>query len=40
MGNSGNQEFLPLLETLAADEDESVAESARWARARLLSPDI
>jgi epoxyqueuosine reductase len=36
MGNSGNREFLPLLDKLAADEDESVAESARWARARLL----
>ena len=35
MGNSGNQEFLPLLEKLTADEDESVAESARWARERL-----
>ena len=35
MGNSGNPEFLPLLEKLTDDEDESVAESARWARARL-----
>jgi len=35
MGNSGNPEFLPHLENLAADEDESVAESARWAKARL-----
>jgi len=38
MGNSGNREFLPVLEKLAADEDESVAESARWAQARLLRP--
>jgi len=35
MGNSGKPEFLPLLEKLAADEEQSVAESARWARARL-----
>ncbi len=39
MGNSGNQEFLPLLDQLAADEDESVGESARWAKARLLKSD-
>jgi epoxyqueuosine reductase len=39
MGNSGDAQFLPLLGRLAADEDESVAESARWARARLLEPD-
>ena len=37
MGNSGNREFLPLLDQLAADEDESVAESAHWARTRLLT---
>ncbi len=35
MGNSGNKEFLPILDQLAADEDESVSESARWAKARL-----
>jgi epoxyqueuosine reductase len=35
MGNSGDREFLPLLDHMSADEDESVAESARWARARL-----
>jgi len=39
MGNSGNKEFLPHVEKLAADEDESVAESARWAKARLLDPE-
>jgi len=39
MGNSGNKKFLPVLEKLAADEDESVAESARWARMRLWSPE-
>ena len=33
MGNSGNPEFLPLLDRLAQDrdEDESIAGSARWA---------
>jgi epoxyqueuosine reductase len=36
MGNSGNKEFLPLLDQLAADEDQTVGESAQWARARLL----
>jgi epoxyqueuosine reductase len=35
MGNSGNKEFFPLVEKLTADEDESVAEAARWAKARL-----
>jgi epoxyqueuosine reductase len=38
MGNSGNQEFLPLIDQLAGDEDESVAESALWARTRLTTP--
>ncbi len=37
MGNSGRREFLPTLEKLASDEDESVAESARWAKARLVN---
>jgi epoxyqueuosine reductase len=31
MGNSGREEFLPLLKTLATDEEEVVAESASWA---------
>jgi len=35
MGNSGNKKFLPLLEQMAADDDEFVSESARWAHARL-----
>ena len=35
MGNSGNCDFLPILEKLASDEDEIVAESARWAKAKL-----
>jgi epoxyqueuosine reductase len=37
MGNSGNQEFLPLLEKMTADEDTNVADSAHWAKARLES---
>jgi epoxyqueuosine reductase len=36
MGNSGNSAFLPLLDKMADDEDESVAESARWAKQHLL----
>ena len=36
MGNSGNRTFLPRLDQLAEDEEESVSESARWARTRLL----
>jgi len=36
MGNSGKREFLPLLYILTTDEDQSVAESAQWARTRLL----
>jgi epoxyqueuosine reductase len=35
MGNGGNRDFLPVLDKLADDEDESVAESARWAKNRL-----
>jgi len=35
MGNSGNKAFVSQLDQLAADEDESVSESARWARTRL-----
>ena len=40
MGNSGNRDFLPLLDQLAADEDDSVRDSARWAKARLLVPSV
>jgi epoxyqueuosine reductase len=40
MGNSSERRFLPLLEHLAADEDESVAESAFWARNQLLESDL
>jgi epoxyqueuosine reductase len=35
MGNSGDRKFLPLLDKLAADEDEVVAESAAWAVRKL-----
>jgi epoxyqueuosine reductase len=35
IGNSGKRQFLPLLEKLVLDEDESVSESARWAIERL-----
>jgi epoxyqueuosine reductase len=34
MGNSGEAKFRPLLQKLAADEDETVAEHARWALQR------
>jgi len=36
MGNSGNMEFLPLLEELTIDEDPVIAESASWARNQLV----
>jgi epoxyqueuosine reductase len=35
MGNSGNRKYVPLLRKLAADQDQVVAEAARWALARL-----
>jgi epoxyqueuosine reductase len=35
MGNSGDGKFLPLLDKLAADQDEVVAESAAWAIRKL-----
>ena len=34
IGNSGSADFLPLLEKLSSDENELVAESARWAKTR------
>jgi epoxyqueuosine reductase len=37
MGNSGQRGFTSLLERLTADEDEVVAESARWALNKLAS---
>jgi epoxyqueuosine reductase len=36
IGNSGNPTFLSVLDRLTTDDDESVAESARWAKRRLL----
>jgi epoxyqueuosine reductase len=39
MGNSGSEEFLPVLHRLASDEDDAVAESARWAITELQSED-
>ncbi len=35
IGNSGDTKFVPLLDKLSAEEDESVAEAARWAKSRL-----
>jgi epoxyqueuosine reductase len=37
MGNSGEREFLPVLEKLSSDEDEVVAESAAWAVRKLTA---
>jgi len=37
MGNSGDRKFLHTLEKLSDDEDATVAESARWASAKLRS---
>jgi epoxyqueuosine reductase len=37
MGNSGNREFLPMLEDMAAGPDATVAEHARWAIEKLRS---
>jgi epoxyqueuosine reductase len=35
MGNSGNHEFLPILDRLSGSPDQAVAESARWAKSKL-----
>ncbi|HLW52303.1 MAG TPA: tRNA epoxyqueuosine(34) reductase QueG [Candidatus Angelobacter sp.] len=35
MGNSGNREFLPVLEAMSGEDDPVVAEHARWAIAQL-----
>jgi epoxyqueuosine reductase len=40
MGNSGDRRFLPLLDKLAADEDEVIAESAAWAVGNLTADPI
>lgn len=39
IGNSGNKEFLPLLDRLSGDEDPTVRESAQWAKTNLLRSD-
>jgi epoxyqueuosine reductase len=39
MANSGSRHFLPLLERLAEDDDDSVAETATWARLQILKSD-
>jgi epoxyqueuosine reductase len=36
MGNSGDRRFLPTLKRLAADEDQSVAETSSWAAKKLV----
>jgi epoxyqueuosine reductase len=38
MGNSGDSKFIPLLESLAVDDDASVGEAASWALSRLQTP--
>jgi epoxyqueuosine reductase len=40
MGNSGDPKFLPLLDRLVSDVDESVAESALWARKQLIKSEL
>jgi epoxyqueuosine reductase len=35
MGNSGSDKFIPALQKMASDKDESVAEHARWALKQL-----
>jgi epoxyqueuosine reductase len=41
MGNSGNADFIPLLETLCEDDEELIREHAAWALAQLRkSPSI
>jgi epoxyqueuosine reductase len=40
MGNSGDPTFVPQLEKLADDEDDSVAEHARWALERLKAAGV
>ncbi|HEY1265589.1 MAG TPA: tRNA epoxyqueuosine(34) reductase QueG, partial [Terriglobales bacterium] len=37
MGNSGNPDFVPVLEQLETDPDATVAEHAAWARRKLLN---
>jgi epoxyqueuosine reductase len=35
MGNSGREEFVPLLEKMSGDSDQHVSEAAAWALGRL-----
>jgi hypothetical protein len=35
MGNSGDPRFAPVLEKLRTDEDEIVADSAKWAATKI-----
>jgi epoxyqueuosine reductase len=37
MGNSGDAQFMPLLQRLSRDPDEVVAEHARWALEKLAT---
>ena len=37
IGNTKNRELLPLLDPMTADEDPSVSEAARWAKAQFLT---
>lgn len=40
MGNSGDPRFVPVLEKLAAEDDEVLSEQARWAVKKLLSASL
>ena len=40
MGNSGEQKFVTLLDNLAEDKDEIVAESAKWSKRKLTRLDV
>jgi epoxyqueuosine reductase len=35
MGNSGNREFIPLLERIKSDDDEAISDCATWAIEKL-----
>jgi len=37
MGNSGNKDFIPLLEKMAADPDPVIASHAQWSLEKLRS---
>ena len=40
MGNSGERKFVTLLDNLAEDKDEIVAESAKWSKRKLTRLDV